>query len=193
MKSFKISSDLKTYISKIDILRSLIRYQNCLRNVNESVAEHSFYVAAIILKLYEYYNFDLETALVTALIHDIPECEISDIPHPIKERNKDLMEIVDRIEIKTITNILSEDAAELLKHFNDGDTIEGLICQLADILSVIIYASDELKSGNKVFNYIAIKSLNRVYEVTNKLETAIKEPYTKETISNIINQIVNIY
>ena len=55
-----IRNDIATFARDIDTLRSLIRYQNCNRLVNESVAEHSFYVASFVMKLREYYNFDLE-------------------------------------------------------------------------------------------------------------------------------------
>jgi len=192
-KEFKINSDLQTYLSKIDILRTLVRYQTCLKNLNESVAEHSFYVAAIVLKLSEYYDFDLTTALITAIIHDIPEASISDVPFNIKQRNPELCKALEDVEAKVTTTQLSEEAAELIKHFNECDTPEGLACRLADILSVVLYSADEIKTGNKIFNYIAIKTLKRCSDVLQQLEKYIKKPYTKEQIADKINQIMNIY
>ena len=46
-----IKYNIAEFSKDIDILRSLIRYQNCPRLINESVAEHSFYVAIFVLKL----------------------------------------------------------------------------------------------------------------------------------------------
>ena len=185
-----IKYNIAEFSKDIDILRSLIRYQNCPRLINESVAEHSFYVAIFVLKLKEYYNFNLETALKTALIHDIPEAYISDIPHNIKVNNPELLNIVENIEEKIMKDRLSDYAVELLKNFNIGNTPEGLICQLADIISVVLYAKDELAVGNSHFNKIVEKALIRVNEVLTKLTPYINTKYSNDEIINKINKIV---
>ena len=123
-----IRKDIATFSKDIDVLRSLIRYQNCNRLVNESVAEHSFYVAVFVLKLREYYDFNLEVALKTALIHDIPEARISDMPHNIKLANPEVAAALEKAEEKVTVDMLSEEANTLLKSFNHGDTVEGKIC-----------------------------------------------------------------
>lgn len=123
-----IRNDIATFSKDVDVLRSLIRYQNCNRLVNESVAEHSFYVAVFVLKLREYYDFNLEVALKTALIHDIPEARISDIPHNIKLANPEVAAALEKAEEKVTVDMLSEEANALLKSFNHGDTVEGKIC-----------------------------------------------------------------
>lgn len=188
-----IRNDIATFSKDVDILRSLIRYQNCNRLVNESVAEHSFYVAIFVLKLREYYEFDLEKALKTALIHDIPEARISDIPHNIKLANPEVAEALEKAETKVTIEMLSEEANDLLSNFNHGTSPEGKICQLADVLSVVLYANDEIKCGNKVFNYIAIKAIARCKEIVKSLEPQLNRAYTQEQIMNKIDQIVNIY
>ena len=188
-----IRNDIATFSKDVDVLRSLIRYQNCNRLVNESVAEHSFYVAVFVLKLREYYDFNLEVALKTALIHDIPEARISDIPHNIKIANPEVAAALEKAEEKVTVDMLSEEANTLLKSFNHGDTVEGKICQLADVLSVVLYANDEIKCGNRIFNYIAIKAIARCKEIVASLEAHLNKSYTQEQIMNKINQIVNIY
>ena len=188
-----IRNDIATFSKDVDVLRSLIRYQNCNRLVNESVAEHSFYVAVFVLKLREYYDFNLEVALKTALIHDIPEARISDIPHNIKLANPEVAAALEKAEEKVTVDMLSEEANALLKSFNHGDTVEGKICQLADVLSVVLYANDEIKCGNRIFNYIAIKAIARCKEIVASLEAHLNNSYTQEQIMNKINQIVNIY
>ena len=188
-----IRNDIATFSKDVDVLRSLIRYQNCNRLVNESVAEHSFYVAVFVLKLREYYDFNLEVALKIALIHDIPEARISDIPHNIKIANPEVAAALEKAEEKVTVDMLSEEANALLKSFNHGDTVEGKICQLADVLSVVLYANDEIKCGNRIFNYIAIKAIARCKEIVASLEAHLNKSYTQEQIMNKINQIVNIY
>ena len=188
-----IRNDIATFSKDIDILRSLVRYQNVHRNINETVAEHSFYTAILVLKLREYYNFDLEKALKTALVHDCAEAAISDVPHNIKMQNPRLAEALEEAEEKVTRNMLSDEAFELLKDFNHGETPEGLACQLGDILSVVMYANAELKSGNTIFNYIAIKAIERCKCVVQQLEPYINPTYTSMQIMNKINQIINIY
>lgn len=188
-----IKNDIATFSKDVDILRYLIRYQNCPRLINESVAEHSWYTSIFVLKLREYYEFNLETALKTALVHDCMESKISDIPHNIKMANPDLAEAVEKAEDKVTRTMLSDEACELMKAFNHGTTPEGLACQLADVLSVVLYANDEIKAGNSTFNYIAIKAIARCKEVVDKLDSYRNVSYTKEQIINKINQIVNIY
>ena len=195
MKEYKkfIKNDIATFAKDIDILRSLVRYQNCHRNINETVAEHSFYVAILVLKLREYYSFNLETALKTALVHDCAEAAISDVPHNIKMQNPKLAEALEEAETNVTKEMLSDEALQLIRQFNHGETPEGLACQLGDILSVVMYANAELTSGNKVFNYIAIKAIERCKEVVKKLEPYINPTYTSSQIMNKINQIINIY
>ena len=188
-----IKNDIATFANDVDVLRNLIRYQNCPRLINESVAEHSFYVAIMVLKLREYYNFDLEKALKMALIHDIPESFISDVPHNIKTANPDLSAALEAAENKVIKTIFSPEAEDMLNQFNSGSTPEGLACQLADIISVVLYSHDELLVGNTKFNYIAIKAIARVKEVIGRLSPYINDGYTNDQIVNKINQIVNIY
>lgn len=188
-----IKNDIATFAKDIDVLRHLIRYQNCTRLINESVAEHSYYVAIFVLKLREYYDFDLEKALKMALIHDIPESKISDVPHNIKMANPKLMDALEEAEANVTKEMLSNEAATMLDEFNTGSTAEGRVCQLADVLSVVLYADDEIKSGNKVFNYIAIKAIQRCKDVITRLDEFRNKNYTQEQIINKINQIVNIY
>lgn len=187
-----IKYNIADFSKDVDVLRSLIRYQNCPRLINESVAEHSFFVAIYVLKLKTYYNFNLETALKMALVHDFPEAYISDIPHNIKKNNPNLAKTLEEIEINVTKERLSDEAADLLLQFNNGTTPEGLVCQLADIISVVLYAHDELSVGNKNFEIIAKKALIRVNEVISKLIPYINTNYTNDQIIDKINKIIYI-
>ena len=188
-----IRNDIATFSRDIDVLRSLIRYQNCNRLVNESVAEHSFYVASFVMKLREYYDFNLERALKMALIHDIPESRISDVPHNIKTANPKLSAALEEAENKVLNDMFYPEGVTLVADFNGTVSPEGKVCALADVLSVVLYANDEIKCGNKVFNYIAIKAIARCKEIVKSLEPQLNKTYTQEQIMNKIDQIVNIY
>lgn len=142
------------------------------------------------MKLKDYYEFDLEQALKTALIHDMPEAFISDVPHSIKVRNKDLADALEKIEHTVLVEHLSEEAAELVDSMNSGSTAEGLVCQLADILSVVLYAHDEIEVGNTKFKLIASKALIRVNQVMDKLKDFLKCGISHEEVAAKINMIV---
>jgi len=185
-----ISADIIDYSKDIDKLRFLTRYQNCPRVINENVAAHSFFVAAFILKLKDFYEFDLEKALKTALIHDMPEAFISDVPHSIKVRNKDLADALEKIEHTVLEEHLSPEAACLVDAMNEGTNAEGLACQLADILSVVLYAHDEIEVGNSKFKLIASKALIRVNQVMDKMKVFLKPNVSHEEVSAKINMIV---
>ena len=182
-----IRNDIATFSRDIDVLRSLIRYQNCNRLVNESVAEHSFYVASFVMKLREYYDFNLERALKMALIHDIPESRISDVPHNIKTANPKLSAALEDAENKVLNDMFYPEGVTLVADFNGTVSPEGKVCALADVLSVVLYANDEIKCGNKVFNYIAIKAIARCKEIVKSLEPQLNKTYTQEQIMNKID------
>ena len=55
------------------------------------------------------------------------------------------------------------------------------------MLSVVLYANDEIKCGNKVFNYIAIKAIARCKEIVKSLEPQLNKTYTQEQIMNKID------
>lgn len=147
------------YAQSIDRLRFIIRYATAPRSGKESVAEHSYYVAAYVLKLAQYYNFDVEKALILALLHDYAEAYISDVPHPIKKQNPALETALEEAESKVLSQHLSSEFAQMITEFNNGTSPEGLICQLADVMSVVSYAKYEMELGNSSY-------MKQVYEKT---------------------------
>ena len=138
-----ININLSDYMINIDKLRNLVRYQNAPRVSEETVAEHSFFVAAYVLKLHNYYNFDLKKALSIAILHDYAEVFISDIPHPIKKQFPIIEDCLKEAENKIIKEHISDDFSNWLSEFNNINTAEGCIVSLADILSVISYSKYE--------------------------------------------------
>lgn len=150
---------LANFAKSVDRLRFIIRYATAPRSSRESVAEHSYFVAAYVLRLAEYYNFDVTAALALALMHDYSEAYISDVPHPIKAQNPKLEEALNEAENKVLSEHLSDDMAYALKKFNDKDGPEALVCVLADVMSVVSYAKFEMELGNSSY-------MRQVYEGT---------------------------
>lgn len=145
----KINQTFEEFFKSVDGLRSLVRYQTAPRIHSESVAEHSFFVAAYICKLRDYFKFDFEKAISIALMHDYTEVFISDVPHPIKAQHPELSEYLEKAEYKINCEKLSEEYAKGLEEFNHCTTPEGLVIALSDVLSVVSYSRYEVNLGNK--------------------------------------------
>ena len=70
--------------NEIYAIKDVHRYNNTFKIKDESVAEHSFFVAAMVLMLHRYFKFNLERALSIAIIHDFSEIYITDVPRSTK-------------------------------------------------------------------------------------------------------------
>lgn len=188
-----INCNLTDYIINIDKMRNLVRYQTAPRVSSETVAEHSFFVAAYVLKLYDLFNFDLTKALSLALLHDFSEVYISDVPHPIKEDFPELSKALDEAEFAVNKKYISEEfATDIIVSFNNKLTPEGLIVNLADVLSVVSYSKYEINLGNSKYMQDVYDSVKVRY---NKLIDSIfaininRTDITKEKVISYINKI----
>ena len=131
----------------------MIRYNNRAKIINESVAEHSTYVAFNVLKICKLYNISNDVkyrALEMAVVHDIPETYTSDVPWNVKQKSSVLSKELSRLEIEFI----KEDMPEIYESFKsyqeaeENKTLEGIIVKLADTLSVVQYCEQEKSLGN---------------------------------------------
>ena len=142
-----------TVKKELDLLYSLkyiTRYNNLPRLQNESVAEHSYFVSLIVARLHRIYDFNLEEALLTAVIHDIFEIYISDVPRNVKKEFPALDIVLENVEAKVIEDKFPEYKV-LIDNFNNKSTAVGLITKYADTLSVLQYAETEVKLGSTTY------------------------------------------
>jgi putative hydrolase of HD superfamily len=111
----------------------------------ESVAEHSWGVALTTMILAEgiQQELDVKKALTIALLHDLPESVLSDIPSP---GARYLPEGAKRsAEESALAELLDglPDAAQLRKwwaEFEDGSSLEGQLVRDADRLEMLLQA-----------------------------------------------------
>jgi 5'-deoxynucleotidase YfbR-like HD superfamily hydrolase len=141
---------MKEYYDKLIRLSYICRYSNIPRIKNESVAEHSFLVAALVIKLYEEYKFNLGVALLAAVSHDITEYIVNDVTHETKKLFPEIAKYMRKAE-GIAADSLPEHARLGIKIFN-GDIqmyyTESLVVQLADIIQCQQYAENEVRLGN---------------------------------------------
>ena len=143
-----MSVTLSDFVDNIYTLKALTRYNNKFKIISESVAEHSYFVAVITLKLHDDYKFNLEKALKMALVHDIPELHLSDVTHDVKRNFPTLAEEVMKAEYVVMEEKYPSWYDDF-STFEDQNSVEALIVKYADNLSCVQYANAEINLGNK--------------------------------------------
>ena len=147
-------------------LAHVTRFNNRPQHFEESVAEHSFYVAYFTLLLCkllekEKIKIDHKKALSIAIIHDVEEGLSGDILNPFKHYNEKVYQAirdVNKVMIGEMFVELSSDLSnELVKLWNEenaGKTIEAQVVKAADKLSLLSKCFEEIQAGNNYFEEI---------------------------------------
>ena len=129
-------------VDAIQALKNMSRtgwMQHGLR-IAESVAEHSFESALLALELASAAGMDAEKAAVLALVHDVPEAIMGDMPKWSSER-------VRRVDEEAMREIKSDKIGELFREFEEGRSNEAKIARLCDLLATNIQARRYMKQG----------------------------------------------
>jgi len=159
---------LEEYYKKLYKLSFINRYSSIFRINNENVAQHSFFVAAIVLKLYEEYVFELNEALLAAICHDIPEVDIGDIIHSVKKDNPELDLALKSVEKKAISKYPY--IIQYGHSIYNGNTVEGKVAQLADVFQVHQYVNNEISLGNTNMERIHRETKQRIEVLRKELK-----------------------
>jgi len=159
------------YLSNIYNLKFIIRYSNVERIRDESVAEHSFFVASLVLELANEYKFNIGKALQMAIVHDYPEVYVDDVSQEVKRNFPKIRESLKNAEKEAIKNF-SKSVQKAYNEYELFDSIEAKIVKLADILSVLQYCKSEINLGNN--GYIS-DVYSKTYKLQNKFREILKE------------------
>lgn len=167
--------NLKDYLVDVYQLKNVIRYNT--RNIlkKESVAEHSFYVALFALKICDDYKIDTvntKMSLIKALLHDMPEIELNDITHNVKER-LNLRPFLKKYEDEYFVEHYKQHEWLMI----EGNDKINAIVDLADAMSVYQYSLNETMLGNQSADIKEIldESKERVAKLKSKLEKVLAE------------------
>ncbi|NJE26556.1 HD family hydrolase [Thermococcus sp. MV5] len=163
-------------------LKKLPRMGWLLRGVPhpESVAEHCFRVAIITLFLADELkkrgvSINVERALKIALLHDLAEAKITDLP--LEAQN-----YVDKkkAERKAMVDILGAEKVEyfeLFREYEEEKSLEGRLVKFADKLEMILQAWEYEKAG--------IKGLDEFWNALEYLEQSEFHKYFGELIEEL--------
>lgn len=149
-------------------LKFLTRYQNVPHLLDESVAEHSFYVALGCLLICDRLgeSDQVKCKLMAAgLCHDLPEILLTDVPHNVKRRFPGIADAVSEAEAKVWRDYLPH-----LSQYMALSDREEKILKLADSLSVVLYSTQELSLGrSEEFDYILSEASRTVCKLQQEL------------------------
>lgn len=172
-------------------LAHVTRFSSKPQHFQESVAEHSFfvaYIATIMCELLEKdgEKIDKEKAIEMALAHDMEEMFSGDILGPFKHKLPEVSVAIRTLNQEMIKEVFADLPQDLARHFislweeeGQRQTTEAQIVKVADTLSLIAKCAEEVKVGNTFFQ--------EMYESQLKL----LQNYNAEWWEKIKNQILN--
>ena len=174
--------------AKLQTLSTLKRYNNALHFHDENVAEHSFYTALYAMEISHLLAVDYyveRMAVEKALIHDVHEIVLSDIPHVVKKS-------IPKIETACLEfeeNFNARNFEHLMKEYEflsgDQQEVVDLIVNLSDVISVMQYSEQELAIGNKVFSTVKQSAESRINAIIAEMRRYFKPIEIKTLEENI--------
>ncbi|MBL7065608.1 MAG: HD family hydrolase [Anaerolineae bacterium] len=173
MNTVETDSVLK-FLLRANQLKCVLRTGWVMRGVTgaESVADHSFGVAFISLVLAEMMEQPLDKAklLTIALLHDLPESVIGDLPTPAAAYFP--AGAKQKAEVQVLSELLcqlphAEQWHAWWQEFEDGASVEGRLVRDADRLDMLIQAHVyEQTTGNRHLEEFWAKSDTCSFEST---------------------------
>lgn len=152
---------IKTF-SAISGLSGVHRYSMMKLGNPESVLEHTGMVTLLSnliareINVMEPFSIDLDSMTLRALVHDLDELVVGDIPRPTKYHSKETREMFRIVEERGVRKVTVEIGislplqAEIIEaHRRSKKDREGLIVAIADVMAVVYKVWEEvLVRGN---------------------------------------------
>lgn len=140
--------DLMEEVGKLKVLPRTGWLLRGLRNV-ESIADHCYRVSLLAMIFADCLNeegmeVDVETVMRIALLHDIAESQLGDIPHPATRYiPEDIKEKGERAAVQDMVGAfgkIGDRYVALWQSFEDASSLEAKIVRVADKLEMMIQA-----------------------------------------------------
>ncbi|EEB74298.1 HD family hydrolase [Thermococcus sp. AM4] len=151
----------------------------------EPIAAHSYRVAMITLFLADELKsrgveIDVEKALKIALLHDVGEARITDVPLPAQRYfDKVKGEVIALEEMLSVTG-RGDEYLGLFREYEEELSLEGRLVKFADRLEMLIQAFEYEKAG--------FRNLDEFWGVVEKLrESEFYDPF-RELVEGLVEQ-----
>jgi len=145
----------------------VVRYNSSPILRAENVAEHSWYVSFMAMRIFYFVQkkdpsikLDLAILLQKALVHDMDEMLTSDIPRPFKYYNEAIRKMINDTgkEIFSLYADKEDYPTQIVNSvFECKDGLEGEIVGICDLLTVLSYVVEETEMGNKKLIHKALE------------------------------------
>ena len=152
-------------------LKYVVRYNTSPHLKEETVAEHSFYVALFAMILCDKYNiagkYTKMSIVAKAILHDMPEIETNDITHDAKEK-MNLRGFLEKYEL----DYYKREFPDYYDLMSDKNELINDIVTLADYYSVYQFVLNETQLGNQSKYILEIKDdiIERISTIEKRLE-----------------------
>ncbi len=155
-------------------LAHIKRFSNEPQHFPESVAEHSFYATyftSIICHFLKEKGEEVNEAkaIKMALVHDMEESFSGDIIGPFKHYSEELLEAIRKVNQEVIQEVfedlpknLSQEFISLWQEELEQKSLESQVVKVADKLSLISKAYEEIKGGNAYFQNTYDKEMEKL-------------------------------
>lgn len=179
---------LLDFLHLLEALKHLPRTGWRLRGIREgeSVADHAFRMAVTAMLLADALNecgyaLNVERVLRLALLHEIPEALLGDIPFPalehLSEETKVRAESSATETLLSPLNGLGENYLALWREFRDGQSLESQVVRLADKLEMLLQAREYERTG--------ARGLDAFWKNTESLSDFEFFPFVKELFETL--------
>jgi len=159
-----------SFIDDIYILNNIKRYSTVPCVHDETVAAHSFFVAAIVIHLHERYSFNLYEAVFMAICHDMPEIELNDLPRGVAEKYPAVAQAFKSVAAEALAT-LPVAVQTAVKVYEKRDSIEAMIVKLADAMQCKQKAQQEVKiSGNEYMKEVIAGADATINDIERKIQ-----------------------
>ncbi len=148
------------FLTTCDHLKRVLRTGWLLRGIPTSMAEnvaahsHTTAITAYILAIQSNQQIDVSRLLLMALIHDLPEVQLGDIPISAQKADSKFQQAKENTEKQAMKNILSllpeglrNKLTEIWTEYLKGETLEARIVEAADRLATVLHAGELVKTG----------------------------------------------
>ena len=186
------------FIRNVRNLSYINRCSNTPHIKEQSVAEHSFFVALYSMLIADLENirimneskeeiYDTSEVLKMAILHDVEESITGDILYPIKNENKEIKPLLEEAIERIVNNELFKGMDNLLleKHYKKlwkkSNLKESRLVRAVDKFELLIYAVGELELGNT-------NMLEMYHHVLEILKTNFKEIITLQKLIETIEE-----
>jgi 5'-deoxynucleotidase YfbR-like HD superfamily hydrolase len=177
---------MKTFNEILSFIRAglaVVRYHGKAVNVRETVGQHSAGVALLLVATWprDVLGPLRVELLAAALAHDLPECEIGDIPAPTKRRmGREVRSSINTMELEMLAD---HDLLQTLTLYEDA------WLHFADSADGLIYCTEELLRGNKGLRRVAITYLSYMDDLINNHSNAVENIGSSARMRNVFNQL----